>query len=169
MTNDFDQLIQQKLDDTHYAYKASAWRKFRRFAGLKNLAPWICTIGSVSVVGVGVLLWTLLHTPKTVEPASTPEVMLVAEDTASLAEESEAPVAEMTSSEPRVPVAVAQSHSHAAGEVETPEADPKPAPVPEAKKTSAPVYGIPVVIDVDTITQMWPTDEQLKEGNSRLY
>ena len=30
-------------------------------------------------------------------------------------------------------------------------------------------YGKPIVIDVDTITRMVPTDEELKKGHSRLF
>ena len=99
--------------------------------------------------------------------------MLVAEDSISGVEGNEAPVAEMTSPESGMPVEVAMSNHHVAGQMETPAPEPamvpKPETKPEPKKTSAPVYGIPVVIDVDTITQMWPTDEELNEGNSRLY
>ena len=36
-------------------------------------------------------------------------------------------------------------------------------------KKAAPRYGRPLVIDVDTIKDNVPTDEQLKNGHSRLY
>ena len=31
------------------------------------------------------------------------------------------------------------------------------------------IYGKPIAIDVDTITRMVPTDEELEKGHSRLY
>lgn len=169
--SDFDQLIREKTEQATYSYKSSAWRKYSRFAGLKNLTPWLCTIGAVAVVGVGVLLWNLLHTPKAMEPETTPEVMVVAEDSTLSVTDTTATMAEVMPSESDKPAEVAASLHQTTTQVEAPAPEPaaKPEPAPKPKKPSAPVYGIPVVIDVDTITQMWPTDEELKEGNSRLY
>ncbi|MBO4488573.1 MAG: hypothetical protein J5741_02815 [Bacteroidales bacterium] len=169
--SDFDQLIREKTEQATYHYKASAWRKYSRFAGLKNLTPWLCTIGVVAVVGVSALLWNLLRTPKTVEPETTPEVMVVADDSLMSVADATTTVAEVTPLESDQPAEVAASRHQATAQVEAPALEPAaaPEPAPKPKKPSAPVYGIPVVIDVDTITQMWPTDQEMKEGNSRLY
>jgi hypothetical protein len=55
--------------------------------------------------------------------------------------------------------------------VETQEVE---APRPQVEKSApkvnrTPVHGRPLVIDVDTIKENVPTDEELRKGNSRLF
>lgn len=174
---DFDQLIRDKANQAQYDYKPSAWRSFAKKAGLKT-GPSGLTIAAISggaVVVAGAILWGVLtHSPKSVatEPAQTPMEVVVPMDTLSVENESETPAAEpVASTKPQsnCPVQSKPTELKKDTVVPTSEASqPTAKEAPKKKKTTRQPYLRPVTISADTITQMTPTDEQLRKGNSRV-
>lgn len=172
---DFDQLLRDKANQAQYAYKPSAWRSFAKKAGLKT-GPSGLTIAAISggaVVVAGAILWGVLtHSPKSVatEPAQTPTETIVAIDT--LPSEEPTPITTVT---PETP-----ARAHTRQPAQTITSDEKTdtigtSPVSNRttskdtpKKLPRQPYLRPVTISADTITQMTPTDEQLRKGNSRV-
>lgn len=166
--SDFDQLIREKTEQASYPYKASAWRSYARHAGIQTGAAALYTVVAVAVLSVA----TFVVVKMTRHAAPAPEtpvesVAVVQPDTLQPAE----PVAEPITEAPSVSenTRLRATHNPIPAEVETPTNVTKPETVkPEKPRVETPIYGIPVVIDVDTITQMWPTDEEMKKGNSRI-
>ena len=173
--SDFDQLRREKTDQATYSYKASAWRSFARHAGIKTGAAAIYTIVAVAVLSVAAFVVVKMTRHAAPAPETPVENMAVAtNDTVVAVETTTEPEAAI----PDMPETIYCDFSgdpkaaKDAPAVESPAPAAPAAPVTPARKSKSnqpPIYGIPVVIDVDTITQMWPTDEELKEGNSRLY
>jgi len=167
--SDFDQLIREKTEQATYHYKASAWRSFARHAGIKTGAAALYTLVAVAVLSVASFVVVKMTRHAAPAPETPVESVAVVQTDTLISEE---PVAEPVAA--TSPVAentrpVASSHPAAAESESHQNAAKSESVKPERSRAETPVYGIPVVIDVDTITQMWPTDEELKEGNSRLY
>jgi len=171
--SDFDQLIREKTKEATYTYKASAWRSFAQKAGIKTGAAALYTIVAVAVLSVAAFVVVKMTRHSSPAPETPVESVAVAQADTLIAEEPvakpvEEPVADPSSASENTHQVTSRNPAPAA--VETPQNNAKQETVkPERTRVETPVYGIPVVIDVDTITQMWPTDEELKEGNSRLF
>lgn len=173
---DFDQLIRDKANQAQYAYKPSAWRGFAKQAGLKaglsGLQIAGITVGAVAVAGA--ITWgALSHSTQSVptEPAQTPtEAVVVPIDTLSAESEESTSTPEPTAIPTSQPVRTAQpkplevKKDTAVAAPETSRTTTKQTP----KKTTLQPYLRPVTISADTITQMVPTDEQIRKGNSRV-
>ena len=171
---DFDKLIKEKTEQAEYAYKPSAWRNFKRVSGSASpLRYWI--VGSVSAVVLGGAVVTALYfapnrQPREVadNPAMTVDSMLVdsespveSQDTVSFSPKMVAnPVSHTT------PTKTTSGTTPAEAAVSTPMSRPD-----TLKKTqrTAVRLGRPLVIDVDTIKDNVPTDEELRNGHSRLF
>lgn len=172
---DFDKLIREKAEQAEYTYKPAAWQSFRRMAGMgrSTVKYWIAGVSSAVIVGGLTTVLLLNNGRSTQEDASAPNV--VALDTVSMNVDDEVVVGNDTlslagnrnpqaSQTKAVPSAVSKASADspavaARRSVETPSPD----------KKVAPRYGRPLVIDVDTIKDNVPTDEELKNGHSRLY
>ena len=171
---DFDKLIKEKTEQAEYAYKPSAWRNFKRVSGSASpLRYWI--VGSVSAVVLGGAVATALYfapnrQPREVadNPAMTVDSMLV---------DSESPV-ESQDTVSFSPKMVANPVSHTTPTKTTSGTTPAEAAVsmpmsrPDTLKKpqrTAVRLGRPLVIDVDTIKDNVPTDEELRTGHSRLF
>lgn len=173
---DFDQLLKDKADQAHYAYKPSAWRGFAKQSGLKSglsgLSIAAITVGAVVVAGS--ILWGVLsHNSKPVpaEQVCPPVEMAVALDTVTANEDEALPEIEsVTSSHAQTnrPKSNPKTEVHVDTVAGTPQSDPASSK-PVAKKTYRQPYLRPVTISADTITQMVPTDEQIRKGNSRVF
>lgn len=172
---DFDKLIKEKAEQAEYAYKPAAWKSFRHHAGLKPTALkyWVTGVSSLVVVG-GLTTFLLLRTPNSSQGnAAVPEVASL--DTVSLNVDGDDVVADDTlllagSGEQESPRAKAATTTAPKSTPEQSAAEanqPAKAAAPRKNETSR--YGRPLVIDVDTIKDNVPTDEELKNGHSRIF
>lgn len=170
---DFDKLIREKVEQAEYSYKPSAWRKFQRKAGMGGSTAlyWTVGISSVLVVGGIATFFGYRINQNQSGTESSPEVASM--DTVS----SQAPV----ETEIRTPDTYQLSETEMAATVKQPVqgnhhservVDTAANSERQTKTThvaNPPRYGRPLVIDVDTIKENVPTDEELKNGNSRLF
>ena len=166
---DFDKLIKEKAEKASYPYDEAAWKQFKRKAGMPGKAAkyWVMGASAVMVAG-GLLLLKpgrqgqpLQDNPSTTTVAAPDSSMvsqnpsdLVSEDTLTLSSEN------VTGKKP-IQVSHRQTEPLEANTVQIKKDTPK-----VSRKV---IYGRPLVIDVDTITRMVPTDEELEKGHSRLY
>lgn len=169
---DFDQLIKNKADQAQYAYKPSAWKSFAKHSGFKvGLSGWqiaVATIATVAVVGGAV--WGILsatHRQPANTPQNTTESTVAVIDSANHTETDEPtlvnePTPAPTKQTPQKPTeAIVVQETVTETPVEKEPAKPR--------KTTTRPWGKPVLINVDTITQLEATDEELRNGHSRLY
>jgi len=170
---DFDKLIKEKAEQAEYTYKPSAWRQFQRKSGLGHSATryWVTGISSVVLVGGIVAFFGHRMNQGTSDEGAAPATPVV--DTLS-----SQPMASAAASDTfqvvsdAVPVAVSKrSSAQTKPDLETPAASAaeSQATKPSPKVNRTPRYGRPLVIDVDTIKENVPTDEELRNGNSRLF
>ena len=172
---DFDKLIKEKAEQAEYTYKPSAWRRFQRMSGLGRAATryWVAGVSSALLVG-GVVAFMGFHrnqgaptdngTPAvavfdtlTSQPMS---VSLGISDTFVVTKSDMASSSSTSNSGQRKQK---QENSITIDATTIPAANSAP------EQTKTPRYGRPLVIDVDTIKENVPTDEELKNGNSRIF
>ena len=159
---EFDELLKAKAEQAEYPYRASAWRQFCRRAGIRAL-----TGGQIAAIAAvaGLVVWGVAsHIGR--QPAAEPapvEVAVVA-DTAAILPEDTFVVEEIQPAVPAKPATVVQREMPAAKpeEVKTSVVE-KPA---QAKPE--PFHGRPVIINVDTVKDNVPSDEELRKRNSQI-
>lgn len=170
----FDKLIKEKAEQAEYTYKPSVWRQFQRKAGLGQTATryWVIGVSSAVLVGGFVAFFGHRMNQRTPEKGAAQTTL----DVDTLSSQPMAPNASASDTfqvlGDAAPVSVSKHHSaHTKPTSETPAApaaEPQVAqPSPKVNKTTR--FGRPLVIDVDTIKENVPTDEELKNGNSRLF
>lgn len=166
---DFDQLLREKAEQAQIKYKPSAWRAFAKRAGFKPaVTPLQLLLGTGAVLLVaGGVTWGVLSHNKTQTP--TPNDAEVVEVVDTLTERVEEAPVEVVAT----PVAKSTVKSATASQkVETPAPDTvtpvTPVAKPTPKKKERQPYMRAVTISPDTIKQNVPTDEQLRNGNSRI-
>lgn len=165
---DFDQLIKEKADSAHYKYKASAWKHLASQAGFKvglsGLQIALVSIALVTVVGGAIFIFT----PKETAPAPTPQQVVSS-------------TTHLDTAETQSQDAVAEHHQPSQQKTaDRPAQDPEPdindsVAAPQQKvlnqksnsKTKQYNYR-PIRINVDTISEDVPTNEQLRRCNSNL-
>lgn len=172
---DFDKLIKEKTEQAEYAYKPSAWRSFKRVAGtVKPLRYWV--MGSVSAVLLGGAVATAVHfaSNRPQQEAGNPPVLAIDStfsETGTLSGASD----ETLYSVPVTPVqneSTVHRQSSVSAEQPNKASDVKTVLRNDSVKQSKnrqTRLGRPIVIDVDTIKENVPTDEELRNGHSRLY
>ena len=172
---DFDKLIKEKAEQAEYAYKPSAWKSFQRHAGMARggLKYWVAGVSSVVAIG-GLTTFLMLRTSHpTLENEPSPkivavdtlssdvdEIVLVENDTTSMTQRSEQKASR---------VKAAPSAASKSSDEKSSDETSQPAKAATCKKNDPPRYGRPVVIDVDTIKDNVPSDDDLRNGHSRLY
>jgi len=172
---DFDKLIKEKAEQADYTYKPSAWKNFQHQTGMGNSSLKYWVVGVSSAVIIGGLTTVLLLRNDHPTLGNDPSLNVVAIDTISLNVDEDVVLKEDTMvlagcSEQKAPrnktvqVAVPESNKE-----ETNDDVTHSARSTKSQKSATPRYGRPLVIDVDTIKENVPTDEELKKGNSRLY
>lgn len=172
---DFDKLIREKAEQAEYTYKPAAWQSFRRMAGMgrSTVKYWIAGVSSAVLIGGLTTVLLLNNGRSTQEDASAPNV--VALDTVSMSVDDEAVVGNDTLSlvgnrNPKASQTKVIPSTVSKASVDSPAVPARrTAETSSPDKKAAPRYGRPLVIDVDTIKDNVPTDEQLKNGHSRLY
>lgn len=173
---DFDKLIKEKAEQAEYTYKPAAWKSFRQKAGMGRgtVGYWAAGVASAVIVG-GTLVFVLNREPKTTSDLPSTEIPVFAADSSYentksalsadtlLVEESpakETPVVGKSPSGVQERVQPADAKS---------EQETSVSRAPEKPSVTTPRYGRPLVIDVDTIKDNLPSDEELRNGHSRLY
>ncbi len=176
---EFDELLKQKVEQTDYPYRHAAWRQFLRSSGLHTTLSGV-QIAALSLAGVAVIALVTWGVVRHVTPASSPLEPAPTEIVATTADNSEYDILDTTNQ--------TQCNSSEEGNTQVAETprkkatnnvpvDTEPAPTctkaqpatqPSTPKTRERLYGRPVTISVDTITQMHPTEEQLKSRNSQI-
>lgn len=177
MTNsmtDFDKLIKETAEKANYEYEPAAWRRFQRQTGFgrSTVKYWVAGVSSALVVGA---LMTFLivrdasgsHTDDNLprvtvcDTSSSPaaeNVPLMVEDTL---QEVSSPKTTPVSAKTSV-VATSQEEVQPKDTKTSVSGSSKPKPVEKIR------YGRPLVIDVDTIKENVPSEEELRKGNSRV-
>ncbi len=182
---DFDQLIKDKVEKAEYSYKPSAWKRFAKRAGFKTgVSAWIVSMVAVVVVSLtvgGIAFWNSKSKAQESEytiqqpndPISNAESGIQnpesddqqpETDPQQLTPNAQLPNPQSQKSKAKSPKPTANSQQP------TPNSQ-QPIVNSQKPKTNSQraIYGPPVELNVDTITQMVPTDEQLRQGNSRIF
>lgn len=179
---DFDQLIKDKVEQADYSYKHSVWKNFASRTGIKAGLSGL-QVAAISVAVVAVITGITLGIVFSGRPVPNGEQGTVdmIQDTVEMQQDA-------------TPI---QNIQGKVDSVQGMEDAPKPASLSKAKSqkptansqqpitntqqrstansqqpkanSQRPIYGPPVELNVDTITQMEPTDEQLRQGNSRIF
>ena len=173
---DFDQLLKDKVEQAKYSYKHAAWKGFAKRAGFKaglsGLQIAAITVAVVAVI-TGITLGVVFSgqpTPNGDQGAvvgiqDTMETQYAVSPTQDNVEHGTAD-SEQRVKETQKPASLPKTNDQqpmANGQ------QPISNPQQPTTNTQRPKYGPPLEINVDTITQMVPTDEQLRNGNSRIF
>lgn len=166
---DFDKLIKEKAEEATYSYKPSAWRRFQKQTGtFSSLKYWVSGVAATMIAGASVGLY--FHHHSAAPTANQPERVVVTQDTLTntpaVQSDSATEIVVMTPKEKTVskqPDRIREKE-----EAATPQPEAVPSSVKTKTVTREPL-GRPVVINVDTIKDNVPSDEELKKGNSRLF
>ena len=166
---DFDKLIKEKAEQASYPYKEAAWRQYKRTAGLHGGSAKYWLVGTSAFVVAGVFF--LLKPGHQAQPLQNQSAQtdIVALDSSMALQNPSNETSEDTltllldkgTKETPLNVSCHRTETVDASKVQIKNDTPK-----VSRKV---IYGKPIVIDVDTITRMVPTDEELEKGHSRLY
>lgn len=167
---DFDKLIKEKAEEATYSYKPSAWRNFQKSTGtFRPMKYWIA--GAAVTVMVGTTIGVLMHQKTDKVPAQQEQVTVTAALDTLESPQNEQPVLleefENTVSPKNPSVGLSQKQSDQ-NTTTQPDAVVKQ-PNKESQTTTVRPLGRPLVIDVDTIKENVPTDDELRNGNSRIF
>ena len=166
---DFDKLIKEKTEQASYQYDEVAWKQYKRKAGIHGGSAkyWVIGASSVLVAGAFLLLKPVRQT-QLMPDQQQQEVVSVSDSVM------ESHNLAVTESEDTLTLQVEQKTNHSSLQASCNEKGKtigyQSVVVKDTPKVSRKtVLGRPVVINVDTITRMVPTDEELEKGHSRLY
>lgn len=173
---EFDQLIKEKMEKAQYAYRPSAWRSFAKSAGVRAGLSGL-QIAAIAVAVVAVVIGITLGVVFSGQPTPNSEqgAVVSVQDTVETCDgaspvqgDQGTVISEQGTVETCHGASQTQDKQGTAnsvqGTVETPHAVSQP-----TDNRQRPAYGRPLEILVDTITEMEPTDEQLRQGNSRIF
>lgn len=172
---EFDELIRNKVEQADYPYKPSAWKRFAKHSGIRlgNNPLKIAAISVMAAAAVGGTTWGILTHQSSSRTADPVTESIVAADTMPVTNTEIATMDSMTS--------IASPQSATAAHTTPNEQSCMPEPIapepnqPIAQPAEKPIYktnrplGRPVLINVDTITDFEPTEEQLRNGHSRIF
>lgn len=171
---DFDKLIREKAEQAEYSYKPSAWRQFMKKTGISGSKTHYWTIGLSSALVVSGVVAFFSYYYNTTQPNAEPSLSVPSADTTSCqvttaeAENLTTETYQVSEKDKSMP-----NNERVQGKQRTESVvDSATQSAPKIKTThveNTPRYGRPLVIDVDTIKENVPTDEELRNGNSRLY
>ena len=165
---DFDKLIKEKAEQVSYPYNEVAWKQYKRKAGLHSGRALYWGVGASAVMVTGALL--LFNPARHKQPMPEPQqTVVVANDSVQMSQNLSDAVIEDTQT-----LQVEQKTNRSTSQVSRNDKGKtighQSVVVKDTPKVSRKtVLGRPIVIDVDTITRMVPTDEELEKGHSRLY
>lgn len=165
---DFDKLIKEKAEQASYPYDKAAWKQYKRKTGLHAGAAkyWVAGAASIAAVGTFLLFKQGHQAPPPSQPSQT---VTTAADSGSAMLNTSIEVAEDTLAIQEIQAAPKRVHpvpQKNTGKT----AEQTPGLLKDTSKVVRKVIsGKPIVIDVDTITRMVPTDAELEKGHSRLF
>lgn len=185
---DFDQLIKDKVEKAEYSYKPSAWKRFAKRAGIKAGLSGL-QIAAISVAVVAVITGITLGVVFSGKPVLNGEQGTVDKVQGTVEMQQDAvPIQDVQGTVDSAQGIVETQHaaSQPKANSQRPTANGQQPiakdqqstansqqPIANSQRPKAnsqrPIYGPPVELNVDTITQMVPTDEQLRQGNSRIF
>lgn len=166
---DFDKLIKEKAEQASYPYDKAAWKQYKRKAGLYGGTAKYWVLGATSIVAVGTFL-LLKQGHQAPPPADRPSQTVAAAIDSGLAlQNTSIEVAEDTLAIQEIHVTPKSARSVSRKNTDKTLEQPRPLLKDTSKVIRKVIYGKPIVIDVDTITRMVPTDEEIEKGHSRLY
>ena len=172
---EFDKFIKEKAEQAKYPYKAGAWRQFRQKAvlGQHKIGYWIAGVSTAVVVG-GAALLSLSHRPQPMPPLASPIPVMQQEDSTLTLGDTNAGTVEVLVEEKSLPVeekGAAPMPSQATPPLAVPEPEAVQAATVHDTRTQKPKtrLGRPLVIDVDTIKENLPSEEEIRNGHSRLF
>ena len=168
---DFDKLIKEKVEEATYPYDSSAWKQFRKKSGMRNgtMKYWLAGASAALVAG-GVAVFMLAR--PAVNNTNQPSELQILRDTASqvvttvqdfrqeetLTHDPKKQETKSSRIAPQDCVTEPQETQHSESVGKT-----------QRQSTNKVRYGRPLVIDVDTIKDNVPSEEELKNGHSRLF
>ena len=156
-------------EQAHYEYKPSAWKGFLKHSGLKvGLSGMqIAAVAIIASVMVGSAVFVVLKTssPKAGTPTVQEETTVLSDTIVpvEMPDETEQNEASQMVVQPAAIVKETKTEENAPEEVSKPNTEQQ-----EKKNVTHP-YMVPVRIDVDTITSLETTDEERRNGNSRIF
>ena len=173
---DFDKLIKEKAEQAEYTYKPAAWKSFRQKAGIGRgtVGYWAAGVATAVIVG-GTLVFMLNREPKTATDLPSTETSTVVADSSCETPQSSilADTLSVVDASAKETPAAGKCRSGAQERVQPADAKTEQettiSKAPEKPSVITPRYGRPLVIDVDTIKDNVPSDEELRNGHSRLY
>lgn len=173
---DFDKLIKEKAEKADYPYSRSAWKNFQKHAGMPSAAHKFWTIGVSATLIVGTSVGLLLHHKHSENAADQMQQQPSAiHDTVTSISWQDSVQGENKALERRKEM-IEDGHAvrkirednsaiHQVNVQETMGTSVKEEPTTTTRRQ----YVRPLVIDVDTIKDNVPSDEELKKGNSRIF
>lgn len=173
---DFDKLIKEKAEQAEYAYKPSAWKSFRQKAGMGHgsVGYWVAGVATTAIIG-GTLVFTLNREPKTASTTFPTETQILAVDSSCENKSSSLSTDTLLVEETSAKESPSAGKRRSGDQERVQPADVQPeqttivTKAPEKPSAKTLRYGRPLVIDVDTIKDNVPSDEELRNGHSRLY
>ncbi len=166
---DFDKLIKEKAEQASYPYVKAAWRQYKRKTGLHGGAVKYWVVGAASIVAVGTFILLKQGHQAPFPPNQPSQSVVPAVDSGLTVQNVSGDVAEDTLAVEKMQALPkglrSVSHKNTDKTVEQPRSFSKDT----SKVTRKVIHGKPIVIDVDTITRMVPTDEEIEKGHSRLF
>lgn len=170
---DFDKLIREKAEQAHYDFNPSDWKKFKGKTGKSN--HWFyATAGGIAIVAAVIssilFLGKKTETESRAKDADTATTTTV--ETHDTQEETtiKAPEIQKASETQRITHNNIATHTDSTSQQSENAMSQQPAKhVSDKKDYDRNVLGRPLVIDVDTIKDNVPSDEELKKANSGLF
>lgn len=169
---EFDKIIKDKIENTDFEYNDSSWMKFNKLRRKKKILKISAIIGSVAVListVVAIFLFTNNNHSQIQNPNSSTEVSqneTVLMDSSEISETNlTTPINEQITKRDNANSFNTNSRK------EEPQRDTSNNKSVQKPKTDETIkyYGRPLTIDVDTIKDNVPSDEELKKGNSRIF
>lgn len=173
---DFDKIIKEKAESSKFEFKNTDWRKLKKKAGIKSpyALPVTIAIATAVAVSVGILTFLSLNqksdtatSPISDNSVSHPTTIQAPSDqktdTADFVEQAHKPTHEARSDKSLTAESGTISHK------DTSVNDKNPAFNPKKITRRVIQHGRPLIINVDTIKDDVPSDEELRNGNSRIF
>lgn len=172
---DFDKLIKEKAEKADYPYSRSAWKNFQIHVGMPSAAHKFWTIGVSATLIVGTSVGLLLHHKHSEAAAGQMnEQPSAIHDTVTCISWQDSVQGDNKTVESRKEI-IEDGHAlkkirkdNSAIQQENTQ-ETSSTSVKEVPTTTRRQYVRPLVIDVDTIKDNVPSDEELKKGNSRIF
>ncbi len=172
---DFDKLVKDKTEQNQYEFKNSSWKTFKKATGLRTIGLSSIVLGvvvSAVIISFTLLFFYLQTNSSTLHNVSS---SILTEDTNSKV----LLLNESTSETVNVPVV--EQTTKVEKKVDNARTDKKSENIPQdsskcdmdittkntVKKEISNIR--PLIINVDTIKENIPSDEELKRGNSRIF